>query len=89
MVELTSELIAEQMLMRAVSHAVVLSDNKPSDAKKPRVEQSTGYIAVATMRVPKELAELKKSRLAELEQYWVDGRTAPHRAATLAARSWN
>lgn len=72
-VEITSELIAEQMLMRAVSHAVVLSDNKPSDVKKPRVEQSAGFTAVASMRVPKELAELKKSKPAELEQYWVTG----------------
>lgn len=72
-VELTPELIAEQMLIRAISHHVVLSDNKPSDEKKPRVEEGTGYVAVATTRAPKELAAQKKSNPAALDQYWSSG----------------
>jgi hypothetical protein len=72
-VELTTELIAEQMLMRAVMHNVVLSDKKPSDEKRPRVDQGTGYIAVATTRAPKELVTQKKSNPAALEQYWSSG----------------
>jgi len=72
-VELTPELIAEQMLIRAIAHHVVLSDNKPSDEKKPRVEEGTGFIAVATTRAPKELVASKKSNPAALEQYWSSG----------------
>lgn len=72
-VELTTELIAEQMLMRAISHHVVLSDKKPSDEKKPRVDEGIGYVAVATTRAPKELVAQKKSNPAALEQYWSSG----------------
>jgi hypothetical protein len=72
-IEVTPELIAEQMLIRAITHHVVLSDNKPSDEKKPRVEQGAGYIAVATTRAPKELVAQKKSNPTALEQYWSGG----------------
>jgi hypothetical protein len=72
-VELTTELIAEQMLMRAVSHAVVLADKKGSKDKKPALDERAGYVAVATMRAPKEIADLKKSNPAALERYWVEG----------------
>jgi len=72
-VELTPELIAEQMLIRAVMHHVVLSDNKPSDEKKPRVDEGTGYIAVATTRAPKDLIANRKSNAAALDQYWSSG----------------
>jgi len=72
-VELTPELIAEQMLIRAVMHNVTLSDNKPSDEKKPRVDEGTGYVAVATTRAPKDLVAKKKASPAALEQYWSGG----------------
>lgn len=83
-VELTTELIAEQMLMRAVSHPVVLADKKGSKDKKPGLEERAGYVAVATMRAPKEITELKKSDPAALEQYWVEGE--PRRIVTDARR---
>jgi hypothetical protein len=84
-VELTPELIAEQMLIRAVSHAVVLSDKKASDEKKPRVDEGVGYIAVATTRVPREIVSNKKSNPAELEQYWSKGE--PRRIVSDARRA--
>jgi hypothetical protein len=84
-VEVTPELIAEQFMIRAVSHAVVLSDKKTSDKKKPSIKQGVGYVAVATMRAPKEIAELKKSSPAELEQYWVAGE--PRRIVSDARRA--
>jgi hypothetical protein len=72
-VELTPELIAEQMLIRAIAHDVVLSDKKPSDEKKPRVDEGTGYVAVATTRAPKNLVDKKKSNPTALEEYWSAG----------------
>ena len=72
-VELTPELIAEQMLIRAVAHHVVLPEKVPADGKKPALTQGTGYVTVATTRAPKELVAQKKSNLAALEQYWSSG----------------
>jgi hypothetical protein len=72
------------MMMRAVSHAVVLSDKKGGKDKKPTLEERAGYVAVATTRAPKEIAGLKKSNPAQLERYWVDGE--PRRIVTDARR---
>lgn len=86
-VELTTELIAEQMLMRAVSHAVVLADKKDGKSKKPALEERAGYVAVATMRAPKDIVGLKKTDPKALEQYWVEGE--PRRIVTDARHGLN
>jgi hypothetical protein len=83
-VEITPELVADQMLMRAVSHAVVLSDKKTGKDKKPKIEQRAGSIAVFNTRPPAELTALKKTNPAELEQYWSTGE--PRRLVSDARR---
>jgi len=83
-VELTTELIAEQMLMRAISHSVLLADKKGSNDKKSVLKERAGYVAVATMRAPKEITAQKKSNPAALDQYWVEGE--PRRVVTDARR---
>ena len=83
-VEITPELVADQMMMRAISHAVLLSDKKTGKDKKPRLEQSAGYIAVFNTRPPAEVAALKKTNPAELEQYWLKGE--PRRIVSDARR---
>jgi hypothetical protein len=74
-VEITPELIADEMLMRGVSKAVVLSDKKGGKGKDkgPQLEDGTGNIAVFNTRPPSEIAALKKKNPAELEQYWLKG----------------
>jgi hypothetical protein len=72
-VELTPELVADQMLMRSESHAVVLSSKKTGKDKKPRIEQGDTYIALFTTRPPDELAALKETDPAKLAQYWTEG----------------
>ena len=83
-VEVTPELVADQMLMRAVSHAVVLSDKKTGKDKKPQFEQGASYIALFTTRPPDELAALKESDPTKLEQYWTNGE--PRRLVSDARR---
>jgi hypothetical protein len=72
-VEITPELVADQMLIRGVSHAVVLSDKRTGEDTKPRVKHRSVYIAIFNTRPPAEVAALRKTRPAELEQYWVTG----------------
>jgi hypothetical protein len=72
-VEVPPELVADQMLMRSVSHAVVLSSKKTGKDKKPRIEQGDTYIALFTTRPPDELAALKETDAAKLAQYWTEG----------------
>jgi hypothetical protein len=72
-VEITPELVADQMLMRAASYAVVLSEKSGSKDKKPKIEQGDTYLAVFNTRPPKEIAALKETNAAELEQYWLKG----------------
>lgn len=72
-VEITPELVADQLLIRAVSHAVLLSDKKTGKKSEPKLEQRAGYIAVFNTRPPADIAALRKSRPAELQQYWQAG----------------
>lgn len=83
-VEVTPELVADQLMMRSVSHAVVLSDKKTGKDKKPRLELGASYIALFTTRPPAELAALRKTDPAKLDQYWTNGE--PRRVVSDARR---
>jgi hypothetical protein len=72
-VEITPELVADQMLIRAVRHPVLLSDKKTGKGEKAKLVGRAGYIVVFNTRPPAEVAALKKTNPAGLEQYWLTG----------------
>jgi hypothetical protein len=83
-VEITPELIPGQMLMRAVSHEVVLSGKKSGKGNQPRLERGDIRYAVFNTRPPAELAALRETNPAALEEYWLKGE--PRRIVSDARR---
>jgi hypothetical protein len=83
-VEITPELVPGQMLMRAVSHDVVLSEKKSGKGKEPRLVKGDIRYAVFNTRPPAAIAALGESRPAELEPYWLKGE--PRRIVSDARR---
>lgn len=68
-VELLPELVAEQFLIRAKAYRVEMPDHgSPIPVKVDRA-----YHALYTVRAPRSLIALKKSKLAALEAYWSEG----------------
>jgi hypothetical protein len=72
-VELLTEMLPEQMLMRASMHGVTLEDPAPGSKKKKRLVPGVGYIAVITVRAPRELAALRKTDPVALNRFWTQG----------------
>lgn len=68
-VELLPELVAEQLLIRAVAYRVRL----PDDGSPMPIKLSHNYHALYTARAPASLTASRKSSLAALEAYWSEG----------------
>lgn len=85
-VNLTPELVADQLMMRAATHSVVLSTKKTGKEKKYRLEPGAGHTAVFYTRLPGDLWKLKKTNPAELEQHWINGE--PRRIVSDARRGF-
>ena len=77
-VELTPELVADQMLMRAVSHAVVLSEKKTGKDKKHRLEQGADYIAVCLHAPAGRARGAEENQPRGARTVLAEWRTAPH-----------
>ena len=72
-VELRTEMLPEQMLMRASVHAVTLEEPAAGSKKKAKLVPGTGYIAVYTVRAPAEVAALRKTDPVALNKFWTQG----------------
>lgn len=81
-VELLTEMLPEQVLMRAAAHRVALEDPAPGSKKKTRLVPGAGYIAVFTVRAPAELAALRKTDPGALNRFWTQGDPAHLRGET-------
>lgn len=72
-VELLTEMLPEQRLMRASLHGVTLEDPAAGSNKKKRLVPGAAYIAVFTVRAPAGLAALRKTDPIALNQFWTQG----------------